>query len=51
MGIHRLIIVLIVFLISTILFKRAAGSLKLKELNMINALYYYILFFNLIVAL
>lgn len=41
-------LVILVFLLCTFLFKKAAGTLKLTKLNMISALYYYILFFNLL---
>ena len=44
----RVAVALLVFLVSTKLFKHAAGSLKFTEMNMVSALYYYILVFNLI---
>lgn len=43
----KIIVVAIVFVLFTYLFKRAAGSLSFSKLNMISVLYYYILVFNL----
>lgn len=48
MTVLRVALVILVFWASTKLFKKAAGSLKFTKLNMISALYYYILVFNLI---
>ena len=42
------LLVIVVFLLYTFFFKKAAGTLNVTKLNMISALYYYILFFNLI---
>ena len=50
MTVFRVTLTLLVFLISTKLFTYAAGSLKFTKMNMISALYYYIMFFNLIGA-
>jgi len=44
----RLLVVIAVFLGSTLLFRIAAGSLKITKLNMISAIYYYLLVFSLI---
>ncbi len=44
----RLLLVIAVFLGSTLLFRIAAGSLKITKLNMISAIYYYLLVFSLI---
>lgn len=44
----RLLLVIAVFLGSTALFRIAAGSLKITKLNMISAIYYYLLVFSLI---
>lgn len=44
----RLLVVIAVFLGSTLLFRVAAGSLKITKLNMISAIYYYLLVFSLI---
>lgn len=46
----KIAIALIVFASSTFLFKKAAGTLNFTKLNMISAIYYYILGFNLIGA-
>ena len=48
--IMRLLLTIIVFAVSTLLFKSAAGSLKLTKLNMISTIYYFILVFNLVGA-
>ena len=44
----RTIIALLVLALSSFLFKKAAGSLKLTELNMISTIYYYLLMFSLL---
>ena len=44
----RLLVVIAVFLGSTWLFRVAAGSLKITKLNMISAIYYYLLVFTFI---
>lgn len=44
----RLLVVIAVFLGSTLLFRIAAGSLKITKLNMISAIYYYMLLFSMI---
>lgn len=44
------ILVLLVFLLSSYLFRKASGTLKITKLNMISVLYYYILTFNLLGA-
>lgn len=44
----RILITVGVFLLSTFLFRKAAGTLKLTKLNMISTIYYYILAFSLI---
>lgn len=44
----KLAIALTVFALATYLFKKAAGTLDFMKLNMISAIYYYILGFNLI---
>lgn len=50
MIVARVILTILIFLVSTKLFKHAAGSLKFTKLNMISAIYYYIMVFNLIGA-
>lgn len=49
-SILHAVVVVLVFLLSTYLFKKAAGTLKITKLNMISVLYYFILSFNLIGA-
>lgn len=44
----KLVIAVIVLSLTTFLFKKAAGTLDFMKLNMISAIYYYILGFNLI---
>lgn len=48
MTVFRVALVIFVFLVSTRLFKKAAGNLKFTKMNMVSVLYYYILVFNLI---
>ena len=48
MVVLRILITIGVFLLSTFLFKKAAGTLKLTKLNMISTIYYFILAFSLI---
>ena len=50
MLLFRIAVVVAVFIIVTLLFKKASGSLRFKQLNMISALYYYVTIFNLIGA-
>ncbi len=44
----RLLLVVVVFCLSTFLFYKAAGTLKLTKLNMISTIYYFMLLFNMI---
>ena len=46
MDLTRVFICAAVFCISTFLFWKAAGNLKIKNLNMISMLYYYMMVFN-----
>ncbi len=50
MIVFRIMLVAVLFGIITYLFKKASGSLRLSKMNMISALYYFILIFNLIGA-
>ena len=44
----KFVIAVTVFSLTTFLFKKAAGTLDFMKLNMVSAIYYYILGFNLI---
>lgn len=46
--VFRILFTAAVFIISTVLFRAAAGSLKFTKLNMISTIFYFLLVFNLI---
>lgn len=46
MDLTRIVICVAVFCVTTFLFWKAAGNLKIKNLNMISMLYYYMMVFN-----
>ena len=48
MTLPRIALVVVVFALTTYLFKIASGSLKFTKLNMISTIYYYMMGFNLI---
>ena len=50
MLLFRVILVICVLWLVYFLFMKASGSLKFTKMNMISAIYYYIMAFNLIGA-
>lgn len=50
MSITRLLLVISVLILVTLLFRKASGSLAFTNMNMISAIYYYIMAFNLVGA-